>query len=433
VFIVGKWKTRNDPKEAGFGKHYEMEKPMYPYGARRRGSGAAIPPQNRSVDAFKKPAAPWKSTSTQWDELSVEQRKRVMDRANLNEKWAQYDFDDLPEFVRKDLYRVTAGTHPGWKKPKENPGPGAPQFGKIESEAARFEMAKSVDHIEVPKTRSIPVGSVRVKKVELLRAEGFTDDPTVGRWMTFDSVEEANAQLRENLKTSSIPPGRGGYEKHDFKVTFTDGSVYTGRYDLHRDEHDADIGRQMHSFSKYVMKTDSEKFPHITKQYRWNARHMFAITDPKHLKAEPKPKPESLASLEKQDADYWKGMNEYIEKERAAGKDEYEARVRYARAHGKKRDLKPYIYRTTIGHYGGLYVVVPEEKFEGFKAHFPAKEFPRKVETKDFNDPQEYHVGAIKRYQQKFPQFSGRVKEVFFADRSKGLRRLNFYDLPHSD
>ena len=76
---------------------------------------------------------------------------------------------------------------------------------------------------------------------------------------------------------------------------------------------------------------------------------------------------------------------------------------------------------------------IPEEKFEGFKAHFPANEFPRKVETTDFNDPNQYHVEAIKKYHQKFPAYSGKVKQVYFADRSKGLKRLHYYEVPHKD
>lgn len=56
------------------------------------------------------------STSKQWNRMSIESRKKIMKRANLNQKWADRKFDDLPQFVRKDLYSITAGTHRSWKK-----------------------------------------------------------------------------------------------------------------------------------------------------------------------------------------------------------------------------------------------------------------------------------------------------------------------------
>jgi len=145
----------------------------------------------------------------------------------------------------------------------------------------------------------------------------------------------------------------------------------------------------------------------------------------------PKEKPESLASLQSKELAYWKGMNEAIAQGKNQGRAEYELRAEYARAHGQKRDLSPMVYRTTIGHYGGLYVEVPEEKFDDFRAIFPVKEFPRKVEHNDLHDAAVYHPEAAQHFHKVFPEYSGKTRTVYFANASKGEKRLDYYDLPH--
>jgi len=108
----------------------------------------------------------------------------------------------------------------------------------------------------------------------------------------------------------------------------------------------------------------------------------------------------------------------------------YEARASIAKryeAQLKKPNMQPLIYRTSIGHYGGLYVDVPEEHFDTFKEQFPPREFPRKVRTVDVRD--KYSFEGEKRFRQRFPN-SNRLKEVYFANGSKGLKRLDFYEMP---
>jgi hypothetical protein len=48
-----KWKTKNDPDQAGFGKHYPQSQPML--GIRTYPSGVDLPAQPRSVDSMKTP------------------------------------------------------------------------------------------------------------------------------------------------------------------------------------------------------------------------------------------------------------------------------------------------------------------------------------------------------------------------------------------
>jgi len=97
----------------------------------------------------------------------------------------------------------------------------------------------------------------------------------------------------------------------------------------------------------------------------------------------------------------------------------------------KKPDLRPIVYRTSIGHYGGMYVDVPEEKFDEFKSFFPANVFPREV--RQINDVREdFTFEGEEHFRKKFPR-SNYLKSVFFADRSKGLKYLDFLELPHGD
>jgi len=112
----------------------------------------------------------------------------------------------------------------------------------------------------------------------------------------------------------------------------------------------------------------------------------------------------------------------------------YAERVKIAKKYEKlipkKPDVRPLIYKTSIGHYGGLYVDVPEECFGEFKSHFPPAEFPRKVRTTDVRE--KYTFEGEKRFRKRFPS-SNRIKEVYFASRSKGHRRLDFLEMPRSE
>jgi len=89
----------------------------------------------------------------------------------------------------------------------------------------------------------------------------------------------------------------------------------------------------------------------------------------------------------------------------------------------QQRPMKERLWRTDIGHYGGLFVEIPEEHFAQFKKSFPPKMFPRRVKETDITDPNSFSRFARQIFVQKFPE-SRKVKEVFFADRSKGLKFL---------
>jgi hypothetical protein len=460
------WKTKNDPEKPGFGDHYLEERKEYPYGTKARPGGVAQMPQPRSVDSMKAPhtpqwergyergliegkadaVKPWRAQAQNWREgyaagvaaarsqkIDPTAPKGFLEQEYLSGRITQEQYESRRRERDKkgEKCRIENGlcmVH-GYSVSPQVPCPIGGARGWNTPQKAELTTEKSVDNIEVPKSRAVPTDSVRVKKVELMRAEGLTSDPELGKWLTFDSLDDANKKLTENGK--GMPQEEQGYDKHDFKVHFTDGSVYTGRYDLHRNER-ANIGNQMHSFSGYMAKKSTAKqLPFIKKQDRWAAAYMHKITDKKHLApVSEKVKPESLESMEAREREYWKGMEEAEEKARKEGKDGNAARVEYARLHGKKRDLSPDIYRTHIGHYGGLHVEVPEEKFEGFKSHFPAKEFPRKVDTDDYRDAEKHTSGALERFHKTFPNFSGKTRTVFFADGSKGARRLDFYELP---
>jgi hypothetical protein len=93
-------------------------------------------------------------------------------------------------------------------------------------------------------------------------------------------------------------------------------------------------------------------------------------------------------------------------------------------------DLTPYVYQTTIGHYGGLFIEVPVEVFEEFKEMWPASEFPRRVEDKDI--VQTNGNFGLEQFHQVFPNFSGKMKQVFFASGSTGEKRIEIaMNLPH--
>jgi len=117
----------------------------------------------------------------------------------------------------------------------------------------------------------------------------------------------------------------------------------------------------------------------------------------------------------------WSADKIYQERVNVAKK--YESRL-------KKPDMRPYIYKTSIGHYGGMYVDVPEEHFAKFKRQFPPKEFPRKVRTVDVRE--KYTFEGEKNFRRRFPN-SNVLKEVFFANGSKGEKRLDFLEMPRSE
>jgi hypothetical protein len=88
---------------------------------------------------------------------------------------------------------------------------------------------------------------IRVKKVWLNRAEGPTKLLTGPR--TASSLEDAD-RIIKGWATSA--PKDGGYDKVDFKVTWDDGEIYEGRYDMvYADSWKANIGDQIRRFLSF--------------------------------------------------------------------------------------------------------------------------------------------------------------------------------------
>jgi hypothetical protein len=141
---------------------------------------------------------------------------------------------------------------------------------------------------------------------------------------------------------------------------------------------------------------------------------------PRPPKSRPKStidKPWSVAELEKRRSETWQRI--YTKE----GQPDYEAYrdQELAKLNETEVDLTPFVYQTLIGHYGGLHVDVPEEKFELFKALWPVAEFPKNTKTKDLaqtNGPEE-----VKRLRMLFPG-------SYFANGTKGEKRLDFMKLP---
>jgi len=84
--------------------------------------------------------------------------------------------------------------------------------------------------------------------IEIIRVEG--PSALCGKVQTATSWHEADMILRANAATA---PKGGGYDKHDFKVTFADGQTYSGRYDLkHWSEEHPDLARHVRAFIRYL-------------------------------------------------------------------------------------------------------------------------------------------------------------------------------------
>jgi len=98
----------------------------------------------------------------------------------------------------------------------------------------------------------------------------------------------------------------------------------------------------------------------------------------------------------------------------------------------KKPDLRPIIYKTSIGHYGGMYVMVPDKHYREFKSHFPSREFPRAANIRKEDIREVYSIQGEQNYRKRFPN-SNYMYSIHFADATKGDRRLEFMKIPRSD
>lgn len=77
------------------------------------------------------------------------------------------------------------------------------------------------------------------------------------------------------------------------------------------------------------------------------------------------------------------------------------------------------VWRFDIGHYGGMFVDVPQEHFSQFKNMFPKAEFPRRV--KEVNTSEALTVEGEEQFHKAFPKSYGKYVQVYFANASKGL------------
>lgn len=103
------------------------------------------------------------------------------------------------------------------------------------------------------------MNKIKVKEVFLERAEGPVADCIK---VTVPSLAEATNTL---MRWSWTAPKDLGYDKCDFRVTFEDGEVYEGRYDLKRGLKD-EGSLQHHIVSFIEFYAGKHKPPHLTEQ-----------------------------------------------------------------------------------------------------------------------------------------------------------------------
>lgn len=224
---------------------------------------------------------------------------------------------------------------------------------------------------------SFPMVSV----VRIHRAEGWSNDPELRKWLEFRTIEEGNAKLTKNAK--GMDPSQLGYDKHDFEVKFKDGTSYKGRYDLKYNEK-GNLSKQMTEFMQFILNAP-EKHPTTPYAEMSKKERNEALKILKNLGAKPLPK----------------GV----------------CKCYYCNT------LRKQIHRESIGHYGGTFVEVPEEFFQAFKSRFPGREFPKKPKKKNVGDLN-FGFDYEKDFHKKYPQSHGDYYDIYFADRSKGHKRL---------
>ena len=96
-----------------------------------------------------------------------------------------------------------------------------------------------------------------------------------------------------------------------------------------------------------------------------------------------------------------------------------------------KSDARPLVYQTSIGHYGGQIVRLPEENLPAFKAQFPKGTFPKNVQIKNVADT--YTPQGREYYHKRFPN-SEKMAVITFASGSKGERHLEEnIEMPRSE
>lgn len=88
---------------------------------------------------------------------------------------------------------------------------------------------------------------VPVTKIWLNRAEGPSE---LCRDWTFASWHHVDFQLGLNARTA---PKGGAYDKHDFKVTWADGTTYSGRFDLEGDDPQPSLSGHIRKYLSWIV------------------------------------------------------------------------------------------------------------------------------------------------------------------------------------
>lgn len=149
------------------------------------------------VDYPQKKPQKTKSTQEQWNDLSLEKRKKLLRKLNLNEKWAEQEwtgksYDDLPKFVKDDLYSITSGerTRARFKKELE-----------IEGEIMAA-YSKSAEPIGWKEYRD---RSPKDKPEKTAKATGIVSSYNKATgWMAIDFPSKPDADVRADVKSQGF-------------------------------------------------------------------------------------------------------------------------------------------------------------------------------------------------------------------------------------
>lgn len=91
---------------------------------------------------------------------------------------------------------------------------------------------------------------IKVARITIKRAEG--PSRLCGILKVFQNWEDANRWM---FSQASTFPATGGYDKHDFVVTFADGETYSGRLDCKAitcNDPDLDVRKHVKDFVLYL-------------------------------------------------------------------------------------------------------------------------------------------------------------------------------------
>ena len=88
------------------------------------------------------------------------------------------------------------------------------------------------------------------------------------------------------------------------------------------------------------------------------------------------------------------------------------------------RDFCDKIWRRSIGHYGGLYVEVPKEEIESFKRMFPKSQIPRRRFIRKSIQDEGFGMEFEQKFHKEYPHSDGVYYDIYFGDRTKGLKTL---------